>query len=36
MSKPLTDLEIAVRVVPTVLRWPEEDNGVWILNRKVR
>jgi len=29
MSRPLTDLDIAVRVVPTVLRWPDANKGVW-------
>ena len=29
MSRRLSDLEIAVRIVPTMLRWPSSDSRAW-------
>ncbi len=29
MANQLTDIQIAVRIVPTYVRWPETNTGIW-------
>jgi hypothetical protein len=33
MTRPMTDIEIAVRIVPSHVGWPKDDSGVWRLLR---